>query len=315
MTKILVTGASGFIGSNLVPRLIKENHEVYCLLRYVSNRVPNLPPEANPVFCDLRDSLDLKKIVKDTNPEIIVHLASCSSVAYSHLHTQEVFDINLIGTINMALAAKELSGLEKFIFAGTSEEYGNQEVFPIKEDAPLKPNQPYAISKVAADGYLNYLYTAFGFPAIIARPFNTYGRTDNFNFVTERIITQMLGDRGVTLGNPNPIRDLLYIDDHVNGYVQLIKHPNILEKLGKERAINFCTGKGVTIKVLAEKIAEIIGYDSEKINWKYSYSRPTEIDVLEGDNKKAKTLLGWESKIGLDKGLELAVKRIMEKGP
>lgn len=314
MSKILVTGASGFIGSNLVPKLIKENHEVYCLLRYVSNRVPNLPSEANPVFCDLRDALDLKKIVKDVNPEIIIHLASASSVAYSHLHSQEVMDINLLGTINLALAAKDVQNLWKFIFAGTSEEYGIQDSFPIKETAPLRPNQPYAISKVAADEYLNYLYTSSNFPCIISRAFNTFGRTDNFTFVTESIIVQMLKNLGVTLGNPNPKRDFLYVDDHVNAYVQMAKHPNILEKLGSERAINFCSGNAITIEELACKIGVIIGYDNDRIKWKYSYSRPTEIDILEGDNTKAKMLLGWEPQTEIDRGLYLTVKKIMEKG-
>jgi len=312
MTKILVTGASGFIGSNLVPRLIKENHEVYCLLRYVSNRVPNLPPETNPVFCDLRDSLDLRKVLKDVNPEIIVHLAASSSVAYSHLHSQEMFDINLLGTVNLAQAAKEISALEKFISASTSETYGNQDILPIKEGAPLRPNTPYSISKVAAEDFLNYMYAAHGFPVLIAKPFNTYGRIDNYNFITERIITQMITDRGVVLGNPDPIRDFLYVDDHVNGYMKLVESSNILEKLGTNRAINFCTGRGFTIREWAEKIARLLDYKKD-ITWKLSYSRPTEIRSLMGDNTKAKELLGWEPKIAPEKGLALTIEKLVKK--
>jgi nucleoside-diphosphate-sugar epimerase len=321
MTKILLTGITGFIGSNLAPKLVKEGYEVYGLIRYVSNRTPNLPKEVTPVFCDLRDSLSLKKIVKDISPNIVVHLAASSSVAFSHLHAQEVMDTNLNGTINLGLAAMELTELEKFIMAGTSEEYGNQESvnpkeypYPTKETAQLLPNQPYSISKVAGDHFLNYLHLAYNFPTIIARPFNTYGRTDNFSFVTESIIVQMLRDHGVSLGNSVPVRDFMYVDDHVNGYMSLIKSTKIIEKLGQNRAINFCTGEAFTIGEWAKKIAEKTGYDESKINWKYSYSRPTEIFKLLGDNTKAKELLGWEPKFTPDKGLELTIKRIKEHG-
>jgi nucleoside-diphosphate-sugar epimerase len=321
LTKILVTGATGFIGSNLVPKLIKENHEVYCLIRYVSNRTPNLPDGAEPVFCDLRDALALKKLIKEINPEMVIHLAAASSVASSHLHIQDVMDTNLTGTINLGLACLELNNLEKFIMAGTSEEYGNQDAayplvtpFPIKETAQLYPNQPYSISKVAADHFLNYLYLAHGFPTIIARPFNTYGRTDNFTFVTERIITQMLKNQGVTLGNSTPVRDFLYVDDHVNGYLSIIKHPKILDKIGSNRAVNFATGEGFTIGDWTKKIADKIGYDYSNVKWKFSYARPTEIFKLIGDNTKARELLGWEPKTNWSRGLDLTIKKIEEHG-
>lgn len=314
MAKILVTGATGFIGSNLVPKLIKENHEVYCLIRYVSNRTPKLPPEANPIFCDLRDSLALKKMIRDISPEVVIHLAASSSVAFSHLHTQEMMDTNLTGTINLALASMELPNLEKFIMAGTSEEYGNQPSFPIKENAQLLPNQPYSISKVASDHFLNYLYQAYGFPTIIARPFNTYGRTDNFNFVTESIIVQILRNQGVTLGNPEPVRDFVYLDDHVNAYLSLVKSEKVLERLGPNRAINFCTGAGISIGDWAAMIGGKLGYDWTKIKWKYSYARPTEITTLVGDNTKAKEVLGWEPKFTFQRGLDQAIKKIKDHG-
>jgi len=307
MKRVFLTGGSGFVGSNLIPELIKENYDIYALTRYVSNRTPKYPKEVNVVYGDLRDSLLIKKLIKDISPEIVVHLGAISPVQQSFGHSQEVFEINTLGTMILADANLNNSNLEKFIFAGTSEMYGNsamETLQPLNEHDVLKPNQPYAISKVAAFNYLNYLREAYNFPACTARPFNTYGRTENFNFVTERIIWNMLThDKEITMGNPGPIRDLLYIKDHVSGYMSLLKSDELLS------TVNFCTGKMTSIKELAEKIAKILDWKGEII-WGRTMKRPTEIDVLVGDNWLAKSVLDWEPKYSLDEGLKLTIEAI-----
>lgn len=219
MSKLFITGCTGFVGSHLVDKLLEKNHEIYALCRRVTDRIPTLPKDVNIIWGDIIDSIFLKKTIKSISPEIVIHLAAPSSVYYSHSHPQENIEVTVIGTINLQKACENLYDLDKFIFAGTSEEYGNQTNFPIKENACLFPNQPYAIAKVAADQYLNYCKEAYGFPTVIMRPFNTYGRRRNFTFVTETIIHQMLikyidaiTDK-VILGDPYPIRDLMYIDD------------------------------------------------------------------------------------------------------
>ena len=223
--RIFLSGGTGFIGSNLVEKLVEKNHEIYALCRNVTDRKISLPKEVGIVWGDLIDGHFLHKTLKDINPEIVVHLAAPSSVNYSHKHAQEATEIIYMGTINLQKACEGLSNLEKFIFSGTSEEYGNQLKFPIREDAILIPNQPYAIAKVAADHYLNYCKESMGFPTVILRPFNSYGRIKNFSFVTESIISQMLTQKQVILGDPTPVRDLLYVDDHVSGYIKTIETP------------------------------------------------------------------------------------------
>jgi dTDP-glucose 4,6-dehydratase len=168
------------------------------------------------------------------------------------------------------------------------------------------PNQPYAISKVSADKYLNFLADAYDFPICVARPFNTYGRTENFNFVTERIIYSMLTKKEFTLGNPNPIRDLMYIDDHVNGYLKIIEAPVF------PRVVNFCTGVGTSIGELADIVAEKLNFTGN-ITWGRTFKRPTEIDVLVGDNSLAKDTLGWEPKVDLNLGLIKTIAKIRAK--
>ena len=308
MKKIFLTGGTGFIGSILLERLIERNHEVYILCRNVTDRNLNFRKEINVILGDLTDPHHLRKSIKQINPDVVIHLAAQSSVAYSHEHPQENAEVTYIGTINLQKACEGLSNLEKFVYAGSSEEYGNQIKFPIKEDAPLLPNQPYAIAKVAADNYLNYCKESIGFPSVILRPFNTLGRTKNFTFVTEKIIYNMLVNQSetLTLGNPDAIRDLLYVDDHVNGYVKAVETP--FDSLENVRAINLCTGIGTSIKSLAEQIKSLTDFEGE-IRWNVSV-RPTEIHRLIGDYVQAVHFLGWKPQYPLREGLKLAIENI-----
>ena len=306
MSKIFIAGATGFIGSELTEKLLEEGAEVYALCRSVTDRKPALPPEVIIIFCDLIDAHFMKMTMRKVNPDIVVHLAAQSSVAYSHDHAVENVETTYIGTINLQKACEGLSNLEKFIFAGTSEEYGNQRIYPIPETAPLLPNQPYAIAKVAADSYLQYCKEASGFPAITMRPFNTYGRKRNFTFVTESIIYQMLTKMNVVLGSPTPLRDLMYVDDHVNGYIRCIKTP--YEKVANVRALNLCTGREISIGYLANKIAELTGFTGQ-INWNVK-NRPTEIYRLLGDYSIAEDVIKWKPQYTLEEGLKLTIKNV-----
>ncbi len=234
--RVLVTGGSGFIGSHLIPKLAELGQEVYSLERYVTGRYV-LGAKTMTVFGDLRDSFTIRKLVREAQPDAVIHLASISPVAYSYDHPQEVFDVNSLGTINLAEAClREVPHFKHFLFAGTSEEYGNQTEFPIKEDA-------------------------------------------------------------VKLGDPTPVRDLLYIDDHVDAY---------LACLGNKKAIgdvfNFCTGHGVSIKELVEQIAKLVGFDGEII-WGTIPARPLDIKKLVGNCEKAKRVFGWKPKYTLAAGL------------
>jgi len=299
--RILVTGGTGFIGSHLIPKLLEEGHEVYSLERYVTGRY--VLGEVKAVFADLRDSFAVRKVVREVMPEVVIHLASISPVAYSYDHPQEVFETNTMGTINLAEAClREVHHFEHFLFAGTSEEYGNQDTFPITENAELRPNSPYAVSKVAADKYLQYMRDAYGFPVTILRPFNTYGRKDNTHFVVERTITQMLKGEIVRLGDPTPVRDFLYIDDHVEAYLACLNN----EK-AKGEVFNFCTGRGVSIKELVELISRLIGFKGE-IKWSTIPARPLDIKKLVGSYEKAKRVLGWEPKVPLEEGLKRTIE-------
>ena len=300
--RVLVTGVTGFVGGHLVPRLVERGLDVYSLERYVTGRyVLGQQRDVKTVFGDLRDYFVVKRMIREVRPEIVIHLAAISAVAYSYDHPHEMIETNLLGTVNLAEAClREVPHFKQFLFASTSETYGNGPN-PKTEETPQNPNSPYAVSKVACDKYLVYMHDAHGFPVTILRNFNTYGRKDNPHFVVERTITQMLQGKTVRLGDPTPIRDFEYIDDHVNSYLTCLGNPK-----AEGAVFNFCTGRGVSIKQLVDLISKLCDYKGE-IFWGTIPARPLDIRELVGDYSKAKRLLGWEPKFTLEKGLQLTI--------
>lgn len=307
--KILCSGTTGFIGSHLTPALAKEGHDVCCLERYVVGR----QFEGNNrrvVYADLNDHATIKEIIIREQPEVVVHLASISPVAYSYTHWAEVLQTNFVATANLAEVCRlHDEALKQFIFAGSSEEYGQQHEFPIKESADLRPNSPYAVSKAAADKYLRMMWDAYGFPVTVMRPFNTYGRNGNCHFVTERIISQMLnGSKILKLGNPEPIRDFIYVDDHVDAYMRAIG-----DETAVNRAFNVCSGEGISIKEYVDLISSLVGWKG-RVEWGTVPNRPNDISKLIGDNSKIFASLGWRQSVSLEQGLKLTIQKLKENG-
>lgn len=303
ITKILITGGTGFIGGELTQSLLELGFDVYSLQRYVTARfVQGKQTPVKTVFADLKEYSAVRKAVREVQPDAVIHLASISPVAYSYDHPHEVMETNLHGTINLVEAClHEVPHLVQFLFASTSETYGNGPS-PKTEETVQNPNSPYAVSKLASEKYLLYLRDAYRFPVTILRPFNTYGRKDNTHFVVERTITQMLGSNEIRLGDPRPVRDFLHVRDHVNAY---------LTCLGNEKAMgevfNFCTGRGISISNLVEQIKQALSFRGEVI-WSTIPQRPLDIAVLVGDGSKANRKLGWKPQFTLEEGLRETIK-------
>lgn len=297
--KVLVTGASGFIGSHIVPKLVDREFDVYSFERYVTGRyVLGRQTSVKTIYGDIKQYFEVKKAIREIQPSIVIHLAALSPVAYSYDHPHEVIETNFLGTVNLAEAClHEAPNFEQFLFASTSESYGNT-TNPIREESVQNPNSPYSVSKVSCEKYLLYMRGAYDFPITILRPFNTYGRKDNTHFIVERTITQMLQNETTRLGDPIPVRDFLYVDDHVNAYLTCLRNEKAIGEI-----FNFCTGLGVSIKQLVELIAELTEYKGEVI-WNTIPARPLDIMKLIGDYSKAKNALGWKPENTIKEGLE-----------
>jgi nucleoside-diphosphate-sugar epimerase len=301
--RILVTGAAGFVGSHVVKRLAdQKDHDLYTLQRYVTGRnVFGTEHGVKTVFCDLRDQFAVRAAIREVQPEAVIHLAAVSPVSYSFDHPNEVLDTNLTGTVNLAESCmREVPGLKQFLFASTSETYGNGPV-PKKEDTPQSPNSPYSVSKHAAEKYILYMWGAYKFPMTVLRPFNTYGRRDNSQYLVERILVQMLRGETVKLGDPTPERDLMYVDDHADAYLACLGNTKAIGEI-----FNFATGEKITVKALVEKMKELTGFRGDVL-WDTIPRRPLDIQVIYGDASKARSVLGWQPKVSLEEGLRMTI--------
>jgi nucleoside-diphosphate-sugar epimerase len=251
---------------------------------------------------DLRDVESIERAVAEIQPEVVIHLGAKSEVAWSFDNYLGVSQVNYLGTVALAEANRKLNpNLRLFIMASTMETYGHHSHgTPFTEETIQHPMAPYAVAKVASEKYLEYMAYAYGFPYVTLRQTNTYGRDRNDFFVVERIITQMLRGDVCRLGDPDPWRNFLYIDDLVALYQRIIAERPIGEV--------FVTGpdNAVAISDLAELCRQVIGWDGN-ILWHTIPKRPGEIYYLNSTPAKAKRVLGWEPRVELEDGLRRTV--------
>jgi nucleoside-diphosphate-sugar epimerase len=317
MTRLLLTGATGFIGSSLLDRLLEpdlvDDFEINVIERYVTGRYGNLDRRISTHFADLRDFSSIRSIVKLVQPDIVIHLAAISPVSYSYDHPYEITETNLQGTINLAEACRRnCENLEAFVFAGTTEEYGTTPDRPASEESRCFPNSPYSVSKHAATEYLLYLFRAFEFPSIISRATNTYGRKNDTHFFVEKLIYQMLRNHTgkVYVGETEQIRDFMYVDDHTNAYLTLLqKREKCLGKI-----FNFATGEARPLCEAIEIISKMTDFKGEIISGSVP-KRPLDIHDHRIDSSRARNELGWKHdydlQIGLKKTIEFWRKKLL----
>ena len=303
--KILVTGAEGFIGSHLVEGLIKKRYKVKALVLYNSFNslgwIDTLPDKTRKTIeialGDIRDKEFIDKVLKDV--DVVINLAALISIPYSYQASRSYIDTNVNGLLNI-LTASLSSKVKQVIQISTSEVYGTPKKVPIKEDFPLNAQSPYAASKIAADQLALSFHKSFGLPVSIIRPFNTYGPRQSTRAIIPTIITQALQNKKIEIGSLFPKRDLLFVEDTVNGIIAAIGNKRSLGKV-----INLGSGFEISIKDLANKICKILGI-KKKLKHSKLRVRPkkSEVQRLLASTKEAKKILRWSPKIKGIKGLE-----------
>ncbi len=311
--KALVTGAAGFIGSHLVERLLQEGASVRAFVRYTSRQdiglLAFLPPlllkELEIVYGDLRDAEAVREAVQGI--DVVFHLGALIAIPYSYLHPREVVETNILGTLNVLLAARDL-GVSRVVHTSTSEVYGTAQYVPIDEKHPLQGQSPYSASKIAADRLAESFYRSFGLPVATLRPFNTYGPRQSARAVIPTIVTQVVAGQEVKLGALEPRRDFTFVSDTVEGFLRIASAPGVE---GEE--INLGTGQSIRIGDLAHKIMELVGRRLP-IVCEEKRLRPqlSEVMHLQADSRKAQRLLGWQARVSLDEGLRRTVEWIQE---
>lgn len=313
--KILVTGADGFIGSHLVETLVDKGYDVKAFVYYNSFNswgwLDSLSKEKLAkieIFTgDVRDPNGVRTAIKGC--DVVFHLAALIAIPYSYHSPDSYVDTNIKGTLNVLQACRDL-GVEKLLVTSTSEVYGTALYVPIDEKHPKQGQSPYSASKIGADFMAESFYRSFDLPVTIVRPFNTFGPRQSARAVIPTIITQLLsGKTEIKLGAIHPTRDLLFVKDTANGFVEIAKS----DKTNGEE-INIATNSEITIGDLAQKIITLIN-PAAKIITDGERLRPekSEVERLFGDNSKIMNLTNWKPQYNLDKGLEETIAWFSQK--
>jgi GDP-mannose 4,6-dehydratase len=320
LTTALITGIMGFIGSHLAKKLVEQKVEVYGVVRRVASRnlevIRDLMDDVTIISGDISDYVSTLNAVKTVNPDVIFHLAALSPVRDSFERPFEYQQANYIGTMNVAHSLLSLQDPQtrKIIAASTAEVYGLQGNKMLKETMQLHPSSPYAVSKAAGDLYLQMMFTSYDLNGTILRPTNSYGRKFETTFMVEYLVTQMLKGNKVYIGAPDSVRDYMYVDDHVNGYLMAMA-----KKQANRQLFNVGTGVGVSNKELAIMIADKLGFDKKNLVFGsyppgYPY-RPLISDQpsIVMDATKIKEELNWKPTVTLSEGLDRVIAYYQKK--
>jgi len=313
--KVLVTGADGFIGSHLVERLMEEGANVKAFVYYNSfnswgwlDTLPKSKLEQIEIFTgDIRDPNGVRTAVK--NCEVIFHLAALIAIPFSYHSPDSYVDTNIKGTLNILQAARQ-EDCKKILVTSTSEVYGTAKYVPIDESHPFQGQSPYSATKIGADRIAESFYKSFNLPVTIVRPFNTFGPRQSARAIIPTIITQLLaGKKSIKLGSLTPTRDLLYVKDTAEGFLQIAKS---YKTIGEE--INIATQREVSMGNLAQSIIQIINPEAT-IETDEIRLRPenSEVERLLGSNRKIGELTEWKLKYSLEEGLRETIQWFSNK--
>ena len=262
MRKILITGATGFIGSHLCEELVKQGAIVKALASYNSFEkngwLDDIPKKyldtIEIVTGDIRDNHFIDSIT--SKMDIIFHLAALIAIPYSYIAPKSYIDTNVIGTLNILQSSIKHS-CEKIISTSTSEVYGTALYTPIDEKHPLQAQSPYAASKISADHLLQSFVRSFNVPALIIRPFNTYGPRQSERAVIPTIIRQIIDPNctEIRIGDTTPKRDFNFVLDIVNAFIKIAQVNDGTIEYGT--AYNVGTGNAISIHDTIEIINKI----------------------------------------------------------
>ena len=310
MSKVLVTGADGFIGSHLVEELVKEGYDVRAFVYYNSfnswgwlDTLPKNILDKIEIFSgDIRDSNGTREAMKGV--DVVYHLAALIAIPFSYHSPDSYVDTNIKGTLNILQAAREL-GTRRILVTSTSEVYGTAKYVPIDENHPFQGQSPYSATKIGADRIAESFYRSFNMPITIVRPFNTYGPRQSARAIIPTIITQLLaGESEIKLGSLSPTRDFNYVRDTARGFIEIA---NSDKTIGEE--INIATQQEISIEQLANELIKQIN-PKAKIVCDEQRLRPenSEVNRLLGSNEKIKRLTNWKSAYTFEEGIKETIE-------
>jgi len=310
--RILITGATGFIGSHLTELCVEKGFRVIAFDRYNPNNhwgwleESEYKSDLEVILGDVRDYDSISKAMHGC--DVVFHLAALIGIPYSYVSPLAYIRTNVEGTYNVLEAAKNLK-LDQVLVTSTSETYGTAQYVPIDENHPLVGQSPYSASKIAADQLAISYYRSFDLPVKIVRPFNTYGPRQSIRAVIPTVIAQCLSGRGeIKLGNLSPTRDLTFVKDTCQGFLEIYKSDSFYGE-----ATNIGMNSEVSIGDLARKIMDIMDVNIPILTEEKRF-RPasSEVDRLVCNNKRLLKGSSWKPQYDLEKGLAESIEWFKE---
>lgn len=306
-SRVLVTGADGFIGSHLVELLVANGYQVRALAQYNSFNFwgwledISCKNDVEVVCGDIRDPHFCQTITKDI--DIVFHLAALIAIPFSYVAPQSYVETNITGTLNICQAARD-NGVKRVIQTSTSEVYGTAQYVPIDEKHPLQPQSPYSASKISADAMAMSYFNAFDLPVTVVRPFNTYGPRQSARAVIPTIISQIAnGAEKIMLGDVSPTRDFNYVEDTCRGFLMLAESDKTIGE-----TINIGSNFEISVEDTLTLIKQLMASDVEFVLDEQRL-RPdkSEVQRLWCDNTKIHQLTGFTPQYSIAAGLEKTI--------
>ena len=308
----LVTGGGGFIGSNIVRRILSDGQAVRVLDDFSTGRRVNLAEIENDIEIlegDVRDESTLKKALKGV--QYVLHLAAIPSVVRSVENPIATNSVNVCGTLKLLIEARD-AGVERVVFSSSSSVYGDTVVLPKQEDMNPMPLSPYALSKLAGEFYCRMFRQLYGLKAFSLRYFNVFGPRQNPNSqyaaVIPKFIDALKNDQSPLIhGDGNQTRDFTFVEDVAAANLCCCTAP----ESSAGSVCNIGCGDRISINELALRIAVILG---KNIQAKHDAPQKGDVRDSQADVSRAKQLIGWTPKVKLDDGLRKTVEWFLQNG-
>lgn len=298
MSKILVTGGNGFIGANLIRKLLKKNNQLHIMIRKQSNlwRINEILERCEINIADLKNLEETRKVITNVKPEIVYHCAAYG-VYPTQKNIEDIFQTNVIGTVNLLKSLEENNNLERFVNLGSYFEYGAR-TGPIIETDPTRPIDPYSIAKMSQTELVQYYANKKKFPAVTLRVFSPYGMFEAPNRLVSDVMISLVKKKILKIFSRNARRDFIFIDDLTSALINATK-----KSIANGEIFNIGSGNDTSVEELVNLACKITNTDLE-IEWLDKNQREYDLDGGTGfaNIQKAKKI-GWTPKISLKQGL------------
>lgn len=304
MKRVIVTGATGFVGSNLARRLLRDGHEIHLLVRprHSSWRIDDIRHDVRLHEVALEDAEAVTQTVGRIRPDRIFHLAAHGAYS-SQTDLRQMIQTNLVGTINLVEACLT-TGFEAFVNTGSSSEYGFKDHAPAEDESP-EPNSHYAVTKAAATLFCRHTAQSRALHLPTLRLYSVYGPYEEPTRLIPRLITHGLKGELPPLVNPNVARDYVYVDDVTEAY--LLAATAARGELEPGAIYNVGTGVQTSLEEAVETARRVLSIKHEP-QWGSMPEREWDTNVWVADNRKIKDALGWQPQYSFEQGFRLTVE-------